>query len=318
MTEAPSGGSHGGPALLCAGTERAAAARLADAAAELLADRSAVVLATLRPPPVMGGLDAVMDALYDTHAELRQAARDAVAGVAAAAAEVLEERGIDVTPRVCCDERSAWRVILEVADEIDAGVIVAGTGEGSQAQPAALAGEARALAHRSHRPLLLVPPEAAVAGPGAPAVFAFDGSAHAGHAIRAAVGLLRPRPAVVANAWQTASHAVGVARLAVPDAVAREGAERLDAASRSDAETHADAGATILAAAGWPSDSTALETSRNIPAAIACAAADHDAAIIVTGTRGRSRIAAALLGSTAEGIVRHAGRPVLLVPTPPA
>ncbi|MGH2943399.1 MAG: universal stress protein, partial [Solirubrobacteraceae bacterium] len=103
----------------------------------------------------------------------------------------------------------------------------------------------------------------------------------------------------------------------VPDAVAREGTARLDAAARDDAETHAVAGAAILAAAGWPCDRAALETSRNVPAAIACAAADHDAAVIVTGTRGRSRIAAALLGSTAEGIVRHAGRPVLLVPTAP-
>jgi nucleotide-binding universal stress UspA family protein len=43
-------------------------------------------------------------------------------------------------------------------------------------------------------------------------------------------------------------------------------------------------------------------------------AGDHDAAVIVTGTRGRAPITAALLGSTAEALLRHAGRPVLLVP----
>ncbi|MGH2942974.1 MAG: universal stress protein, partial [Solirubrobacteraceae bacterium] len=129
MTDEPLAERHRGPVLLCAGTEPDAAASLAEAAAELLADRPAVVLATLRPPPVMGGLDAVMDALYDTHAELRQAARDAVAGVAGAARDVLDQRGIDATSRVCCDERSPWRAILEVAEEIDAAVIVAGAAE---------------------------------------------------------------------------------------------------------------------------------------------------------------------------------------------
>ena len=43
-------------------------------------------------------------------------------------------------------------------------------------------------------------------------------------------------------------------------------------------------------------------------------AAEVDAAMIVTGTRGRSRTVAAVLGSTAEGILRHAHRPVLVVP----
>jgi len=55
------------------------------------------------------------------------------------------------------------------------------------------------------------------------------------------------------------------------------------------------------------------ETARNLPAAIIGAADEHGAAIVVTGTRGRSRLAAALLESSAEGILRHAERPVLLV-----
>ena len=43
-------------------------------------------------------------------------------------------------------------------------------------------------------------------------------------------------------------------------------------------------------------------------------ATDVDAAMIVTGTRGRSRTVAAVLGSTAEGILRHAHRSVMVVP----
>jgi hypothetical protein len=53
---------------------------LAEAAVSLLTDRPAVVLATWEPPPMMGGYDAVMDALYDAHEELRATARQAAAG----------------------------------------------------------------------------------------------------------------------------------------------------------------------------------------------------------------------------------------------
>jgi nucleotide-binding universal stress UspA family protein len=51
-----------------------------------------------------------------------------------------------------------------------------------------------------------------------------------------------------------------------------------------------------------------------VTCAIVGAADERDAAVVVTGTRGRSPLTATLLGSTAEGILRHAGRPVLLVP----
>jgi nucleotide-binding universal stress UspA family protein len=303
-----------GPILLCAGTDPAAAARLAEAAVALLADRTAAVLATWQPPPVVGGYDAVMDALYDSHAELRAAARHAAAEAAGAACEVLDAHGLDVTRRVCPDEQAPWRVILDIADELDAAVIVAGISERADARPGALGREARALAHRARRPLLLVPAGSAPAGERAPALVAYDGSASAAHAVSAAVELLRPRPTIVASAWQTASYAVGVALLAVPDEIARKGADGLDESSRREAEGRANAGLELLAAAGWPCRTETLQTSRGAATAVIAAADEHDAAVVVTGTRGRSRIAAALLGSTAEGILRHAGRPALLVP----
>ena len=43
-------------------------------------------------------------------------------------------------------------------------------------------------------------------------------------------------------------------------------------------------------------------------------AAELGVAAVVCGTRGRSRPVAAVLGSTAEAVVHHAHRPVLLVP----
>ncbi len=308
--------SPDGPILLCAGTDPAAAARLAASAASLLAGRRAVVLAAWAPPPLVGPVDAVMDAFYDVHHDLRSAACDAAGSAAQAALDVLQAGGFEATTHVVSDERAPWRVILEVADEVGAALVVAGANEGAPAHPGSLGREARALAHRARLPLLVLPADGAAAGESAPAVFAYDGSAPAGHAIAVAASLLRPRPAVVATVWQTASYAVGVALLAVPDDVARTGADRLDDASRSAASERAGEGAARLTAAGWPCETAALETSRSVASAIIAAADEREAAILVSGTRGRSRIAAALLGSSAEGMLRHADRPVLLVSGP--
>lgn len=303
-----------GPILLCAGTDPAAAARLAELTGALLAERPVVVLTSWDRPALGNGVDAVMDALHDAHAELRTAARRAAAHTARAACEVLDTRGLDVTRRVRPDERAPWRVIIDVADELDAAVIVAGAHDGSAGRPGGIGSEVRALAHRTRRPLLVLPPDARPADAGATALFAYDGSAPAEHALRSAARLLAPRPAVVACVWQSAAYAVGVAMLAIPDEMARKGAAGIDEASRREAETHARHGAALLAEAGWSCDTAAPETARSVAGALILAAEDHDAEVVVTGTRGRSRVAAALLGSSAEAILRHAGRPVLLVP----
>src|ERR687889_815739 len=106
------------PILLCAGTDASVAARLAEVVVPLLAGRPAVVLAKWDPPALTGGFDAVMDALYDTHADLRAAAHDAAARAADAAREVLEPHAPAITRRVVEDARGAWQVILDVAAQL--------------------------------------------------------------------------------------------------------------------------------------------------------------------------------------------------------
>ncbi len=319
MTTEPAAEARPGPLLLCAGTDAPAAAGLAELAASLLrCDRPAIVLATWAPPPISAPLDAIMDAFYDLHADLRAAAHRAAGDAAEAAVEVLRAHGFDAAARLVSDERAPWRVILEQADELGAAAIVAGAGDPPATRPGSLGRQARALAHRSHRPLLVIPAGAGPAAAGAPAVFAYDGSAPADRALAAAPGLLRRRPALVATAWMPASYAVGVALVAIPDEIAQTGGQRLDEAARRHAADDARAGASALAKDGWPCEHLTLESAHSVPGAIIAAADERDAAVLVTGTRGRSRIAAALLGSNAEGILRHAGRPVLLVPEPPA
>jgi nucleotide-binding universal stress UspA family protein len=305
--------------LLCAGTDAACAARLAVQATTLLVPHPVVVLATWESPAAHGSVDAMMDALYDTHADVREAARRLAVRAAAAACDVLEAHGIDATPKVRAHDGPPWQTILDVAERLDCVAIVAGLNDERDPQPRALGRQARGLAHRSRRPLLLLPVDGASAAvvDDAPALFAYDGSPAAAHALAEAAQLLRPRDAIVGSAWQNVSSIVGVALAAIPDDVARMGAAGLDLAARLEAQDDADAGVALLAAAGWTADPDAIETHRNIPMALVTAAAEHDAAVVVTGTRGRSRIAAALLGSTAESIVRHAGRAVLLVPPVP-
>ena len=307
--------SHRGPVLLCAGTDPTAASRLAGASVALLAERHAVVLATWDPPPLKGA-DAVLDALYDEHADLRAASRHGATDVAHAACDVLDDHGVRVTRTVCPEESSPWQTILDLADEVDASVIVAGTSEDPASQPGLLGSQARALAHHTHRALLLVPAGHDVVAPGAPAIFAYDGTPAAVRALDLAGTLLRSRPAVVTCAWTSVEQAAAVALAAVPDDVARKGAAGLDESARLQAVGHAAEGRDLLKATGWPCEIAAPEAARNVPGAIIAAADEHDAAIVVTGTRGRSRVASALLGSVAESLVRHADRPVLLVPPP--
>ena len=302
-----------GPILLWAGIDPAAATRLAEDAVAILADRSVVVLAAWDPPPP-SALETAMDAHHDAAADLRVSARIAAVATAHAAAEVLEAHGLRVSRSVCSPQRAPWQEILERAENIDASVIVAGASDSSAPRAGSLGAQVRALAHRSRRPLLVLPAGGADIDAGAPALLAYDGSASADRAIAVAATLLRQRPAVVASAWLGIAPVVGVATIAIPGEVARSGAARLDEGARLLAAGEASEGAAAMAAAGWACEHVALETSRNVPAAIIDAADERDAAVIVTGTRGRSRIRAALLGSTAESILRHAGRPVLLVP----
>lgn len=302
-----------GAILICAGTDAGAAANLAEAAAPLLADRPAVALAIWRPPP-LGGMDAVMDALYDAHTELRAAARAAAEDAARATCAVLAAHSVSAVTRVVADDRPAWQVILDVADAMRAEAIVAGASERGAWLHGALGGQARALAHRVRCPLLIVPAGGGSPRDDAPVVFAYDASITADHALTTAAAVLRPRPAIVATVWQPASAIVGAALLAIPDEIARQGADRLDDAARQHADEQAGDAAALLAGCGWRSEPVAIESARSVPAAIVAAADERGAAVIVTGTRGRSRVTAALLGSSAEGVLRHADRPVLLVP----
>jgi nucleotide-binding universal stress UspA family protein len=146
----------------------------------------------------------------------------------------------------------------------------------------------------------------------APVLIAYDGSAHAGAAVRDAAAVLRPRTAVVVSVW-TPIESVAAALVALPASVAYAGARAIDTASREEAERLAEEGAELARSGGLDASSRALEGVGPAWSAIVRFADEIDAAVVVTGTRGRSPLAAAVLGSTAQGVLGHAGRPVLVV-----
>jgi nucleotide-binding universal stress UspA family protein len=151
---------------------------------------------------------------------------------------------------------------------------------------------------------------------GCPVVIAYDGSPHAQAAIERAAELLRPRHAVVVCAWRPLEVAAPAASIATPKGVALAGARGLDAKERHRAERLAAEGATRADAAGLTAEPRAIGLDGPAWHAIVDCASSLDAVAVVTGSRGRPRALTALLGSTAVGVLQHAGRPVLVVTAP--
>jgi len=147
-----------------------------------------------------------------------------------------------------------------------------------------------------------------------PVVIAYDGSDRARAAIAYAGEVLRYARAVVVCVWAPVEPVVPAATIAAPSSVAVAGGRRIDALERERAEQVAEDGAELARRAGFAAEPLLIRRNGSPWRAIVEYATDVDAAMIVTGTRGRSRAVATVLGSTAEGILRHAHRSVMVVP----
>ena len=146
-----------------------------------------------------------------------------------------------------------------------------------------------------------------------PVLLAYDGSDYAKAAIERAGAVLQHGPAVVATAWTTFEGAAPAALLALPGDMVREGAQALDEAGRETAEELAAEGAELARKAGFDAEPRAVRSTGPFFAALVKAAEEIDARAIVAGSRGRSTLAATVLGSVSTGLLHHTTRPVLIV-----
>ncbi len=144
-------------------------------------------------------------------------------------------------------------------------------------------------------------------------MIAYDGSPHAQAAVEQVGRLLSNGTAVVVTAWQSLRPAGGLALAGLPADVAEEAIAKLDAAAQEGARACADEGAGRAAQAGLEARARAVLSEGALWRTILDIAEDEDARLVVMGSRGRSAIASALLGSVSHGVVQRSRRPVLLV-----
>jgi nucleotide-binding universal stress UspA family protein len=146
----------------------------------------------------------------------------------------------------------------------------------------------------------------------APILICYDGSEHAKAAIRQAATLLSERSADVLAVWQPATALptyawAGVSVGAGIDFTA------LDQQSQETAQGIAREGVKIAGEAGLDARPETARADGPIWEAIARAAEERGAPVIVLGARGLTGLRNLLLGSVSEGVIRHARRPTLVV-----
>jgi nucleotide-binding universal stress UspA family protein len=149
-----------GPVLFCSDGSAGSRAALATAA-ELLAPRDAVVLTvweTVAMRLMAGGLNTGLGGTYiPDEGDLDRREETAARETADQGARAGQERGWGARARTEQAEVAVWQTIIQVADEIDASLIVCGARGLNPVKRAILGSVSEAVLHHSHRPTLISP-----------------------------------------------------------------------------------------------------------------------------------------------------------------
>lgn len=233
--------------------------------------------------------------------------------VAVSGRQVALDAGFDPIAVVETGHGRIATAVLAHARTHDASVIVVGSHDGARS---------RSLVHRTDRPVLVCPPAAPPSSANEPIFMCYDGSPGARQALAAAGNLLAGRAAIVAG-FVPAVDDLTLLRSSLPWPAAAEVQDGLARLDREEAEVPAERaieGARTAATAGFvarpvgiPGADASSEEEDEPWRRLLRAAADEDAACIVLGHRPSAKG----LASAADGLLREADRPFLVVPAGP-
>jgi nucleotide-binding universal stress UspA family protein len=146
------------PVLICYDGSASAQRALSVAASSL--DGAPMVLLNIWNPPqrVMADSFGVSESEHGPgYQELEALSCRRAAEILAEGEAEAQLRDFRVTTRQEPNRSSIWKTILDVADEVDASLIVAGTHGTAAVESGLLGSVSNALVHHAHRPVLLVP-----------------------------------------------------------------------------------------------------------------------------------------------------------------
>jgi nucleotide-binding universal stress UspA family protein len=145
-----------------------------------------------------------------------------------------------------------------------------------------------------------------------PMLIAYDGSLPAQEAVRAAAAVLAGRRAIILTVWASVRQAAAATRLALSDQVVAAGVAALDDEARDHALRVAEEGARLARGEGLGADSMETMQRGGVAAMITAVAAEHDASVVVVGSRGQSAVRSTVVGSVTYGVLHGTRRPVLV------
>jgi nucleotide-binding universal stress UspA family protein len=142
----------------------------------------------------------------------------------------------------------------------------------------------------------------------------YDGSDGSREGLQSVSHLLSPRELVILTVWQ--SLATRLAASGGFGAFALNDEDQADSEEEQAARDAAEDGARRARERGFSATARIEESTGPVWQTIVDVANQIDAELIMCGTRGRGGVETFLLGSTSQGVLRHAHRPVLVAPAP--
>jgi nucleotide-binding universal stress UspA family protein len=144
----------------------------------------------------------------------------------------------------------------------------------------------------------------------------YDGSDDAKAAIEQGARLLAGQEATVLTIWQPFVDVLArtPSGFGLAAGIA-DNSDQIDAASRQSAEDRAAEGAELANKAGFQAEPRTVAEDASTADAILRAAKELGATAILLGSRGLGGVKSLLMGSVSHGVIQHADRAVIIIPS---